>query len=112
MSRPSTRPWRARAILARVERVPGNVRRREAFTGPTELARFFRGDRLETIPARAADRAAVLAYLAGLFEPGREYPEAQVNLILGRVHRDHASLRRYLIDERLLTRDHGTYRRR
>jgi hypothetical protein len=95
-----------------VERVPGNVRRRQEFAGPPELARFFRGDRLETIPARASDRAALLAYLAGLFEPERDYAEADVNLILGRVHRDHASLRRYLIDERLLTRDHGTYRRR
>ena len=93
-------------------RVPGNARRREAFSGPPELARFFRGDRLETIPARAADRLAVLTYLTGLFEPGRDYAEADVNLILARVHRDHASLRRYLIDERLLTRDHGTYRRR
>jgi len=95
-----------------MDRIPGNVRRREAFPGPPELARFFRGDRLETIPARASDRAALLAYLAGLFETGRDYAEADVNLILGRIHRDHASLRRYLIDERLLTRDHGTYRRR
>ena len=95
-----------------MERIPGNVRRRREFAGPPELARFFRGDRLETIPARAADRAALLAYLAGLFDLGRDYAEADVNLILARVHHDHASLRRYLIDERLLTRDHGTYRRR
>jgi len=105
------RPSSARAILARVRRVPGNVRRREAFNGPPELARFFRGDRLETIPARASDRASLLAYLASFFESGRDYAEADVNLILARVHHDHASLRRYLIDERLLTRDHGTYRR-
>jgi hypothetical protein len=95
-----------------MERKAGNVRRREEFAGPTELARFFRGDRLEGVPARAADRAAVLAYLAGLFEPGRDYAEADVNLILGRVHRDFASLRRYLVDERFLMRDHSTYRRR
>jgi hypothetical protein len=93
------------------ERRAGNVRRREEFAGPAELARFFRGDRLETVPARAVDRAAVLAYLASFFEPGREYAEADVNLILGHVHRDFASLRRYLIDERFLARDHGTYRR-
>ena len=67
------------------ERRAGNVRRREEFAGPVELARFF--------------------------EPGRDYAEADVNLILGRVHRDFASLRRYLVDERFLTRDHGTYRR-
>jgi hypothetical protein len=94
-----------------MERRAGNVRRREEFAGPAELARFFRGDRLEVVPARAADRTAVLAYLAGMFERGRDYAEADVNLILGRVHRDVASLRRYLIDERFLSRDHGTYRR-
>ena len=93
------------------QRIPGNVRRREAFDGPPELARFFRGDRLETIPSRASDRQAVLEYLARVFERGREYAEADVNLALARVHRDHASLRRYLVDARILTRDHGVYRR-
>jgi hypothetical protein len=93
------------------QRIPGNVRRREAFAGPADLARFFRGDRLETIPARASDRRAVLEYLARVFEPGRDYAEADVNLALARVHRDHASLRRYLVDERILVRDHGVYRR-
>ena len=93
------------------ERIPGNVRRREAFEGPPELARFFRGDWLETIPARASDRRAVLEYLARVFEPGRDYAESDVNLALARVHRDHASLRRYLVDEHILARDHGVYRR-
>jgi len=94
-----------------MERIPGNVRRRDAFAGPPDLARFFRGDRLETIPARASDRLAVLRFIARVFEPGLDYNEADVNLALARVHRDHASLRRYLIDARILARDHGVYRR-
>ena len=92
-------------------RASGNVRRRAAFDGPAELARFFRGNRLETIPARASDREAVLLYIARVFEPGRDYAEADVNLALARIHRDHASLRRYLVDARILLRDHGVYRR-
>jgi hypothetical protein len=95
-----------------MERKAGNARRREEFAGPAELARFFRGERLDAIPARASDRTAVLAYLAGLFEPGCDYAVTDVNLVLARVHNDFASLRRYLIDERLLARDHGRYRRR
>jgi len=94
-----------------MQRKAGNVVRRERFAGPAELARFFRADRLETIPARAADRAAVLAYIAALFERDRDYPEAEVSATLARVHNDFATLRRYLVDAGLLTRDQGRYRR-
>ncbi len=95
-----------------MQRVPGNVRRREAFSGPPDLARFFRGDRLETMPRRAKDRAALLEYVASRFESGREYPEPEVNSLLMSAADDVASLRRYLIDAGLLTRDGGVYRRR
>ena len=63
------------------------------------------------MPRRMKDRDAVLAYLASRFEPGREYPEPLVNSLLLSAADDVAMLRRYLIDARLLTRDHGTYRR-
>jgi len=95
----------------RMERIPGNVRRRQEFSGPADLARFFRGDRLETMPRRSKDREAVLAYVVSRFEPGREYPEPEVNSLLLAAADDVASLRRYLIDAGLLTRDRGVYRR-
>jgi hypothetical protein len=95
----------------RMERIPGNVRRRQEFSGPADLARFFRGDRLETMPRRAKDREAVLVYVVSRFEPGREYPEADVNSLLLAAADDVASLRRSLIDAGLLTRDRGVYRR-
>lgn len=94
-----------------MQRKAGNVVRREQFAGPAELARFFRAGRLETIPAKAADRAAVLTYVATLFERDRDYPEAEVSAILARLHNDFATLRRYLVDSGLLTRDDGRYRR-
>lgn len=94
-----------------MERIPGNIRRRDAFAGPPELARFFKGARLETMPAKMPERRAVLAYLARGFVPGRDYAEAEVNVMLARVHDDFATLRRYLIDERLLRRERGIYRR-
>ena len=89
----------------------GNEVRIEEFDGPPELARFFRAGNLETIPASRAERIAVLRYLALRFEPGREYHESEVNRILQGVHRDHAMLRRYLVDEKLLRRASGRYRR-
>jgi hypothetical protein len=89
----------------------GNDRRIEEFDGPAELARFFKAGQLETIPASRADRVAVLRYLAQRFAPGREYDESEVNRILQGVHADHATLRRYLVDEKLMYRASGRYRR-
>ncbi len=42
--------------------------------------------------------------LAGLFEPGRRYTEAEVNQTLGAWYPDYAALRRYLVDEGFLRR--------
>ncbi len=91
--------------------IPGNVRRREQFDGPPALARFFKNGRLETIPARAADRRAVLEHIAARFDRERTYDEDEVNRLLQPVHNDFATLRRYLVDAGLLRRDKGAYRR-
>jgi hypothetical protein len=89
----------------------GNEKRIEDFDGPPELARFFKEGHLETIPSSRADRIGVLRYLAMRFQPGRDYFESEVNRILQGVHSDHAMLRRYLVDEKLLRRASGRYRR-
>lgn len=89
----------------------GNEQRALDFDGPPELARFFKAGHLETIPASRSDRIGVLRYLAQRFEPGREYHESEVNRVLQGVHADHAMLRRYLVDEKLLRRASGRYRR-
>jgi len=55
-------------------------------------------------------RLVLLDQVAQAFEPGRRYPEQAVNEILKAVYDDHAALRRYLIDESLLSRTpDGTY---
>lgn len=73
------------------------------------LARFFDGDRLIGIPSSRAKRLLVLERIALEFEPGVRYPEREVNLIINGFHPDHASLRRYLVDDGLLTRERGRY---
>jgi hypothetical protein len=73
------------------------------------VQRFLRGGRLVTIPARRAKRLVVLDWLCQAFEPGRIYPEDAVNAVLDRYHPDHASLRRYLVDEGFMERRHGFY---
>jgi hypothetical protein len=73
------------------------------------LARFFRGDRLVEIPANRKKRRVVLERIALDFEPGRHYPEGEVNDVLLGYHDDYAALRRYLVDEGLLDRAGGEY---
>jgi hypothetical protein len=75
------------------------------------LRNFVEGGRLESLPARASQRRVVLEYLAGRFDDGTEYTEREVNELLSAYHDDFASLRRYLVDEGLLNRTSGVYRR-
>ncbi len=74
------------------------------------LRDFFDGRRLKQIPAQRKKRVIVLQYLVGWFDPGRDYPEKEVNAILGEAHEDAATLRRELVDYGFLTRDAGIYR--
>lgn len=73
------------------------------------LRSYFRGGRLRELPAKRSKRLIVLSRLALEFEPGVLYSERQVNEALGRFHDDYASLRRYLVDEGLLSRKSGRY---
>lgn len=73
------------------------------------LERFFTDERLREIPSNRAKRRTVLERLAQEFEPGLRYSEPEVNFTLQLFHADHAALRRYLVDEGLLTRADGVY---
>lgn len=68
------------------------------------LRNFVERGRLKQIPAQHSKKLVVLDWLARRFEPGRVYPEEQVNLMLGMVHPDTAALRRYLVDHGFLER--------
>ncbi len=73
------------------------------------LGRFFRGRRLTRIPAQRTKRIVILERLAQEFEPGIRYEEWQVDLVLKEFHPDYASLRRYMVDEGLISREAGVY---
>ena len=66
-----------------------------------------------TFPAgvRRGDVHVVLGYVARRFEESRDYEEREVNELLRGFHDDTASLRRYLVDEGMLEREAGVYRR-
>jgi hypothetical protein len=77
---------------------------------PSQLRPFVRDGRISAMPAKRATRLLLLDEVAQAFEPGRRYPELAVNQILKALYDDYAALRRYLIDEDLLSRTpEGTY---
>lgn len=76
------------------------------------LWNFMDGEgHLDVLPARFAKRRLVLEYVATRFEPRRDYGEREVNAVLEELHDDYVTLRRYLVDEGLLEREAGVYRR-
>jgi hypothetical protein len=89
------------------------VRDDEHADAPAETARvlrsFLRDGRLTAIPTQHSKRLVVLDRLAQDFDPGHRYTEREVNTILRRWHVDVAALRRYLVDDRFLDREHGDY---
>ena len=82
-------------------------------TAPPAVARVLRAfvtdGRLTSIPAAQSKRLIVLDWLAQDFEPGRRYPEREVNDVLRRRHEDTAFLRRALVDEGFMDRAGGRY---
>lgn len=73
------------------------------------LRAFIRDGRLVRLPAVRGKRRVVLEHIAAAFEPGRKYPEREVDAVLRAWHPDHATLRRYLVDEELMDREAGQY---
>ena len=64
---------------------------------------------LRGIPVQRKKRLVVLRWMVEDFQPGRRYPEAEVNLIITRRHPDFAYFRRQLVDEELMQRRSGVY---
>ncbi len=74
------------------------------------LGTFLKQGQLSAIPAQRKKRDVILEVLAAAFEAGREYPEREVNALLGAYHPDFFTLRRELVMRGWLTREKGFYR--
>ncbi|MGR6319587.1 DUF2087 domain-containing protein [Micromonospora soli] len=78
------------------------------------LRTFLRDGVLTRLPAQRGRRRILLEHITERsFEPGVRYPERAVDDALRAWcdggGADHVTLRRYLVDDRLLARDHGVY---
>ena len=73
------------------------------------LDTFFKHGRLVQIPAQMKKKLIIYHKLVEEFEPSKKYTEHEVNQILLEFNEDVASLRRALIEYKLMTRDKGIY---
>ncbi len=73
---------------------------------------FFEYGRLKAIPAQRKKERIILEEIVRTLQPGRDYPEQELNDLLLAFHEDYCTLRRDMIGEGLLERQDGIYRRR
>jgi hypothetical protein len=77
------------------------------------LRTFLRRGRLIGIPAQRKKREIIFEEIVDQFEPEKEYPEREINIILLDFHDDVAALRRGLIEFGLMERTtNGIYTRK
>jgi hypothetical protein len=81
----------------------------DAIAADQQLRVYVKKGRIEAMPARQSRRRLLLDKIAQGFEPGVRYPEYRVSRFLGAIYDDYAALRRYLVDEELLSRAGGEY---
>ncbi|MEU1387720.1 MULTISPECIES: DUF2087 domain-containing protein [unclassified Nonomuraea] len=98
------RPERFRELLRERAEPPAELSAEERV-----LRTFLVDGRLTTMGMRRDKRLIVLRYISRVFEPGVRYPETDVNVALRAFHDDFAALRRYLVDEELLSREGNVY---
>lgn len=85
------------------------ARQARAFLAVMELAEEkvskITNPKLRVFPVREEKRKAILPRFADLFEPYREYTEAEVKNIIKTIYDDDATIRRYLVDYGYLNRN-------
>ena len=81
-------------------------------TDPT-LRAFVPDGRLVRLPARRIRRRKVLEHIVRSIEPGRRFPEREIDVVLRAWcdggETDHVAVRRHLVGEGLLAREDGLY---
>lgn len=72
---------------------------------------FFKFGKLKSIPVQRKKRLVVLKHMLRAFNETQSYTEKEVNEIISNYHEDFATLRREFINEKLMNRENGIYRR-
>lgn len=70
---------------------------------------FFEYGRLKSIPSQRKKERIVLEEIAKVFEKGKIYTEREVNILIADFHDDFCTIRRDMISEKILDREHASY---
>ena len=73
------------------------------------LHTFVENGRITQLPSRRKKQRVIMQWVADQFEYDVRYPEAELNERLKEFNEDFASLRRYLIDYKLMAREKNVY---
>ena len=71
---------------------------------PEPVRPFLQDGRITGYPRNSERRRCLLEQVALEFEPGRYFPESEVNAVLNAITDDAATLRRYLVEYELMSR--------
>jgi len=72
------------------------------------LSNFTSPDgRVKTFPAQRKKMEVILRYVLKAFQPGKRYSEREVSEVLSQYHEDTATLRRELVEYKMLAREGG-----
>jgi excisionase family DNA binding protein len=85
--------------------------RKSSNPGDLVINRFMKDGRFEVFPAQYKRRKYILEYILKQFELNRVYSEKEVNAIISRYHDDYCRVRRDFVDESMMNRQDGKYRR-
>jgi excisionase family DNA binding protein len=75
------------------------------------IKRFMKNGRFETFPAQYKRRKYIIEYILKQFELNKVYLEKEVNEIISLFHDDYCRVRRDFVDEGMMHRQNGKYRR-
>lgn len=75
------------------------------------IQRFMKNGRFVVFPAQYKRRKYIIEYILKQFELNRLYSEKEVNEIISRYHDDYCRVRRDFVDEGMMNRQNGKYRR-
>jgi len=73
------------------------------------LRSFFRNKRLLKLPVQRKKRMIILDEYINKFKKGKKYSEEEVNEIIKQTFDDYCTIRRLLIEEKLMKREKQTY---
>ncbi len=98
----------ARQILSR-EALEAQVEDVDLTAYDRKVVENFMGadGRFKALPSQQKKYQAVLRYILQAFEPGRKYPEREVNELITRYHDDTAGIRRGFIEYGMMAREGG-----